>query len=204
VDISFLKQSALSIQQRPEMAELIGFETRNKYEIQGAQGQPVGYAAEQSTGIVGALMRQLMGHWREFEIHIFDVHRQLLLVAHHPFRFFFQRLEVRQKDGTPIGAIQQRFALLYKKFDVVDSRGRLLCQMEAPFWRIWTFPIFKMGREVASIKKKWSGLLKEAFTDADNFRVEFADPTLDERERALVMVAALFVDLVYFERKART
>jgi hypothetical protein len=55
---------------------------------------------------------------------------------------------------------------------------------------------------VATVEKKWSGLLTEAFTDKDNFAVKYDDPNLSNEERQLVLAAALFIDLQYFERKA--
>ena len=53
------------------------------------------------------------------------------------------------------------------------------------------------------MQKKWSGLLAEAVTDKDNFLVDFGNGPLGENERRLVLAAALFIDLQYFERKAR-
>jgi uncharacterized protein YxjI len=75
-------------------------------------------------------------------------------------------------------------------------------EVASPFWRIWTFPFVAGGREVARVSKKWAGLLSEAFLDKDNFAVELLDDTLGETERALVLAAAVFIDLQYFERKA--
>ena len=46
-------------------------------------------------------------------------------------------------------------------------------EVSSPFWRLWTFPFAARGAEVASVQKKWSGLLAEAFTDKDNFAVDF-------------------------------
>ena len=49
------------------------------------------------------------------------------------------------------------------------------------------------------ITKRWSGLLKEMFTDADNFGVDLArvpDPQL----RALAFAATVLIDVVHFER----
>lgn len=74
--------------------------------------------------------------------------------------------------------------------------------MEAPFWKLWTFPLFKRGRPAATIRKRWSGALTEVFTDADDFAVTFEDAELSAREKTLAVMAALFVDLIYFERKA--
>ena len=54
--------------------------------------------------------------------------------------------------------------------------------------------------EVGLIQKKWSGLGKELFTQADNFWIQFenvADPAL----RALLFSATVLIDVVHFERK---
>lgn len=197
---------ALIIRQRKELAELIGFETRNKYEINAPDGRVLGFAAEQQKGFLGAVMRQFLGHWRTFEILIFDAQRRPFLVARHPFRFIFQRLEILDADsGRPIGALQQRFSIIYKRFDVALPDGRVLMQVSSPFWRIWTFRFQGAdGRERAVITKKWSGALKEIFTDADNFALEFTDPSLGDDERKLLLAAAIFIDLKYFEQKAQT
>jgi hypothetical protein len=52
------------------------------------------------------------------------------------------------------------------------------------------------------VEKKWSGMLQEAFMDADRFRVAFESHELGADERALVLAAGIFIDLQYFERKA--
>ena len=71
-----------------------------------------------------------------------------------------------------------------------------------PILRPWTFQIRLPGLgddEVGLIQKKWSGLAKEMFTEADNFWVEMGgvnDPTL----RALLFAATVLIDVVHFER----
>ena len=194
---------ALKLRQRRELAELFGYESRNKYEICDPNGSPILYAAEQGSGFGAALMRQLLGHMRTFEIHVFDGARNAVMKAVHPFRWFFQRLEVAVADGRPVGALQQRWAFFYKSFDVEDAAGRVLMTVRSPIWKPWTFTFERAGREVASVKKRWGGLLREALTDADTFAIEYA-PELNPDERALVLAAGLFIDLQYFEAKAQT
>jgi uncharacterized protein YxjI len=194
----------LFVQQRFEMAEVFGFESRNKYAIAATDGTQVGFAAEQQKGFLGFFARQALGHWRTFEIHFFDMARQLVLRAVHPFRLLFQRLEVFDAGGTAVGAIQQRFAIFSKRFDVEDARGRVLLTVSSPFWRIWTFPFMRADRKVAVIEKKWSGVGIEIFTDKDNFRIGFDDPALSPAERQLILAGAIFVDLQYFEAKANS
>lgn len=193
----------LVIIQRHELAELFGYETRNKYSIEGPHGEQIGFAAEQQKGILGFLIRQFLGHWRRFEIHFFNSDRSLAYRAVHPFRWFFQRLELFDVSGSYVGALQQRFAFFSKKLDVEDAHGRVLMQVSSPLWRIWTFEFKKnISRVVARIEKKWSGALSEVFTDKDRFRVTFVSPELTEAERALLVAAGVFIDLQYFERKA--
>lgn len=195
------QSSELMIVQKRELAELFGIETRNKYSIE-VNGAPFAFAAEQGKGGLAFLARMFVGHWRSFEIHFFDNSRQLVLRVVHPFRLIFQRLEVSSAAGRVIGAIQQRFAVFSKRFDVTDGSGRLLLSVRSPLWRPWTFSFERDGRELARVEKKWSGMLQEAFTDSDRFRVAFESPELGLDERSLVLAAAIFIDLQYFERKA--
>jgi uncharacterized protein YxjI len=190
----------LHVVQRRELAELIGLETRNKYELRTTDGAVVGFAAEQGRGALASLARYFLGHWREFEILVFDAARRPVLRAFHPFRWFFQRLEVSDAAGRPLGAIQQRWGVFTARFDVEDASGRVVLAMSSGLFRPWTFPFFRDGAEVARVEKKWSGLLTEAFTDGDRFRVVFGSTRDDER--ALLLAAAIFTDLQYFEKKA--
>jgi uncharacterized protein YxjI len=194
--------ATIVLRQRKELAELAGFETRNKFEILDAEGHQLGFAAEQGKGLGAAAARMFMGHWRTFEVHVFDIGREVRLIAVHPWRFFFQRLEVQTADGRRLGALQQRFSILSKRFDIEGQHGRLLMTCSSPLWKPWTFPFVRDGREVACVKKRWSGLLKEAITDADTFGIEFADPALTEDDRQLLLAAGLFIDLQYFEKRA--
>ena len=196
------QSSSVYVKQKFELAEIFGFETRNRYQIQSEDGQQFGYCAEPKIGFLDAIMRQFLGHWRVFNLVGTDMHDQQVFRAHHPFRWFFQRLDVFGAGDRPVGSLQQRFAWFSKKFDFLDSRDRVVMTMTSPIWKIWTFPIKKDARDVSVIEKKWSGIGKELFTDADNFRVRFIDAKLTADERLLLLAGALFVDLLYFEQKA--
>ena len=72
-------------------------------------------------------------------------------------------------------------------------------RVRSPFFKFWKFEFERHGRIVATVSKKFSGILTELFTDKDNFRVEFQESTLTESERRVLMAASLFIDLQYFE-----
>jgi uncharacterized protein YxjI len=195
-------KTEIQIHQVRELAELFGFETRNKYRILDQNNALIGYAAEQGKGLWGLILRQFLGHWRSCSFHVFTPERALVLTAKQPFRFFFQRLELNTQQGEFLGAIQQRFSIFSKKFDVEDSQGQVVLSVSSPFFRFWTFKFMQGSQEVARIEKKWTGLLAEAFTDKDRFRVLYKDTQMSEIKRLLVLVSAIFVDLRYFEQKA--
>ena len=187
------------IRQIRDLAELVGYETRNRYSIHTKEGHLFAFAAEQKSGFSGFLLRQVIGHWRTFDIHLFDSRHALQVIAHHPFRFYFKRIDVRSADGKPIGSIERRFDLLRKRFSVLGPDGASLMEMESPLFSFWQFPVFRQGQEIARIQKKWGGAITELFLDADTFSVHFQNSDLSCNDRLLLLVATLFIDIQYFE-----
>jgi uncharacterized protein YxjI len=205
--MNLLNHDKIIVQQRRELVELLGFETRNKYEISDEHKNIIGFCAEQNKGILGFLFRQFLGHWRSFELHFFDHNRNFSFKSIHPFRFFFQEFSIVDADGRLLGRIYQRFGIFTKKFDVADAQGQVLMTMRSGFFSFWTFPVIDLhsGQQKAIIKKKWSGLFKEMFLDADNFLIEFfnqANTAPKEDHKKVILAASVFVDLQYFERKS--
>jgi len=196
------QQQLVKIKQRKEFLELLGIETRNKYDITDSNDQIIGFAAEQGKGFLGLLFRQALGHWRTFEVHFFNSQRQLEFIANHPFRWLFHRIDVYSSQNVLLGSLQQRFGILTKKFDVLDPHENVIAEMRSGLFQIWTFPIKRNGNDYALITKKWGGLLKEVFLDADNFALDYQDPTISESTKKILLAAAVFVDLEYFETKA--
>lgn len=57
------------------------------------------------------------------------------------------------------------------------------------------------GENVGNIAKQFSGMLKELFTDADNFSVTFPQD-LDVRVKATMLGAVFLIDFNYYETPA--
>lgn len=197
------KAQLLHVQQIFELWEVLAFETRNKYRIYNEDMEPVAYAAEVQGGFLGSFFRVMLGHWRTFEIHLFDNDHKRLFRARFPFRWFFKTLYLQDHMGKNLGHLQQRFSLLYKKFDLYDSNGRYIANIQSPFFKIWTLNVESRGRQIACIKKKWSGGLSEIFTDRDNFVIEFDVDTMPVEHRALLIATTLMFDITYFENNRR-
>ena len=113
--MDFQQKDGFKIRQRVEVGELLGYESRNKYEITMLNGGNFGFAAEEGGGLSSILLRQILGHWRRFGIQFYNHERQSVFHASHPFRWFFHRLEVKEPSGKLIGLLQKRFSIFTKK-----------------------------------------------------------------------------------------
>ena len=189
----------LVVQQRKEWGEILtGFETRNSYVVMDTQGNELYAAAEESS----VLARLFLKSMRPFEIDIVGLDGQPAMRVRRPFRFYFHEVQVFDADGTLLGTVRRRFSILRRLYSVLNATGRPFSELFGPILHPWTFQIRREGQEYGKITKKWSGLGKEMFTDADNFGVQFpAD--WEPRLKAIFLGAVFLIDFVHFEDKGR-
>jgi uncharacterized protein YxjI len=197
---SFAGLQLLTVRQRKSWTEiLLSLEMRNQYDVYDQGQRPVLHVREEGAGFLSFLKRVFLGPARPFTASVTDPGgAEVLLRLHRPFRFFFHRLEVRRADGSPAGGIQKRWSWLRRIYDLEDARGQVVAELFGPILRPWTFEIRVRGQARGAIRKRWSGLAKEVFTDADSFGVELAN--LDPDLKILAFAATVLVDVVHFER----
>jgi uncharacterized protein YxjI len=166
-------------------------------------GQPAGQAAEVNGGLI-KIVRLLIA-------------KQLLP----------NRLEARESEGAPLSLVLEKgFSLLRSRIRVSDGNGRFLGTLVSKIlswgggfhlldaqdqkvaelsgdWKGWNFKMTGAdGREWGTITKKWAGVGREFFTSADNYAVvPDASAAGDSDRKALLLAAALAVDVVYKEKK---
>ncbi len=188
------------IKQIKEPLEIFsGFETKNKYEINLGDLNSRLFAAETGKGWI---KRNFLGSLRPFEITIKDNQNQELAKIKRPFRFYFHEAHISTVGENKLGSFKRLFSLFYKTYDVYDGNGNIIWTIKGPIWRPWTFRVYKGNSICANILKEWSGMLKEAFSDADNFRIELNEEF--EISKILLLISAvLFVDFIHFEKKKK-
>jgi uncharacterized protein YxjI len=199
--VRFTPYQRLTVRQRKRWLEiLLSFEMKNSYDVYDDQQMPVLRVREEGSGFLSLIKRLFLGPLRPFSATVLDLGTQAsVLLLRRPFRFFFHRLEVARGDGSSLGAIQRRWAWFRRNYDIEDASGHVAATIVGPFLRPWTFQVMVDGREVGTIRKRWSGFLKEMFTDADNFGVDLVavdDPEL----KARALAATVLIDVVHFER----
>lgn len=182
------------VKQKVEPIEIFtGFETKNRYRIISETGQELLFAYEESNFFA----KQFLGMIRPLKMHFIDNSKNEMFSFERKLFFIRARQEVRNNSG-PIGSINQKKWFLSASFEVlVNNQVKYTIEMKFP--HIWTYNIMQNGQQVGQIKKKWSGIGKEMFTDADNFLVDFG--TIDSKDRSLLLAGALVVDVRNFERK---
>lgn len=191
----------LFVRQHVEHIEaMIGFEMENQYVVMTPEGYEALYAYEES----GAVSRQFMGSHRPLDIHVVDNLGDLVLTANRPFFWFRSELHVLDSQGRPFGSLYRQFGFLKRKFALVDAHDRQVAQITSGMFRPNTFIVEDSGgAELGRITKEWGGIMREAFSDADTFRVSFSRRAPDNDFRLLVLASAFAIDLDFFEGRGR-
>ncbi|CAG8039467.1 unnamed protein product [Penicillium nalgiovense] len=101
--ISILANSGIVVQRELEMMNvMIGFEQANKYVIMDAQGNHIGYMAEQDKGLANTMARQWLHTHRSFVTHVFDRQENEVLRFNRPFSWINSQIHVYDPlDQTP-------------------------------------------------------------------------------------------------------
>ena len=188
----------LAVSQKKEWGEILtGFEGSNKYMVSDERGTELFYAVEEQGSL---LARLFLKAYRPFAIRVLNRSGETLLRIERPFRFYFHTAQIFDGSGTLIGTLERHFSVLRRLYSVLSTSGNKLFDLFGPLLHPWTFEIVEGGRQRGMIQKKWTGLAKEAFTDADNFGVTFPSDWPVER-KTLALGAVFLIDFVHFENK---
>jgi uncharacterized protein YxjI len=116
------------------------------------------------------------------------------LVAHKPW--FRMTVEVSGPDRSRVGSITKRIRMGKARFTLTDATGQVVGEVRARNWRAKDFEIADRNEQViAQVTKKWRGIARETFTDADTYVVN-VHAHAAEPLRTLAIAACLAIDLV--------
>lgn len=188
------------IKQHKEWLEIFtGFETKNKYIITDEHNNSLGYIIEEGKGFIHFIKRIFLKSHRPLKINITNPSGEKILFIGRPFFWFFSDLFI-EFNGIKYGSLHRRFAILSKRYDLYDSDGNIFAKIKSPIWRLWQFPIYNtLENKIAVISKKWQGLLKEAFTDADAFLIQIDDQSLTLEQKVVIFCSGISIDFDFFE-----
>ncbi|XP_068444307.1 phospholipid scramblase 2-like [Clinocottus analis] len=198
------------IHQKVELLEaFIGFETNNQYEIKNSLGQKIYKAKEKND----CCTRNCCGSLRSFDMKIKDTMDREVIRLIRPLRCVscwfpccLQEMEVQSPPGTTIGYVKQDWHPCLPNFSIQGANKETLLKLEGPCFACnccgdvnFELKAKDGDQPIGRISKQWSGLLKEVFTDTDNFGIQFP-LDLDVKMKAVLMGACFLIDFMFFEK----
>lgn len=209
-----LNVDQLLVKQEVELLEIVlRVETENSYQIWDNAGHQLFYAKEDSD----CLTRNCCGPIRPFDMVITDSHGKEVIHLYRPlacqcccFPCCLQMIEVHSPRGNIIGRVQQEWSCMVPQFKVLDAHNNVVLRMKGPCctsacYGNVEFQVLSACKavEVGKISKQWSGVVQEAFTDADNFGISFP-MDLDIKMKAVMIGACMLIDFMFFESRPQT
>lgn len=166
-------------------------ETNNQYMIVDEDDEPLYRAAEEA----GMIARNLLGSRRGTHLHIHDLDGERHCTIERPF--YLVKSDATVYNDTPLCHIRHDAWFATKQFSIQDNHvTRLRAVSNLP--HKWTYELLRDGYKVGEVRKRWSGVGKELFTDADTFHIDYGDVT-DNTLRQCILALAFVIDLRYFE-----
>jgi hypothetical protein len=198
--------SKLIVKQKKHLGEVfIDWEFANEYEIYDEKKKKLGRITEQKKSLAHAFFIRRMGNCRNYDITFCDNFENQLMIMSRPFTLFgLSKVTVIDASGKCIGTIKRQFPpLIKRRYMIFDSAGLPAAEIIGSIIHIWTFKIFdNQNQECAGIYKKWSGIGKELFTDADNFLIDMQNLPQKEELRKLILASSIIIDFDFFERSS--
>ncbi len=183
-------EPVLVVNQKAKFVELT-----NEYAVFDANGNQLGSVVQVGQSAARKVLRFVsnVDQFLKHRLEVRDANGAAVLSLTRPAKVFKSTVIVTRPDGSEVGRIVQdnvfgkiHFALMAGEYKYGS--------INAENWRAWNFNIRDHAdTEVARITKTFGGLLKAAFTTADNYVVQIHRP-LEEPLRSLVIAAALTVD----------
>jgi len=183
-------EPVLVVNQRVKLIELT-----NQYSIFDQSGNQIAHVTQVGQSLLKKALR-LVSSLDQFLTHTLEVADnagaiQLRIVR--PRKIFRSTIIVSDGHGAEIGRIVQN-KMIGKISFALSANGQQVGAIKAENWRAWNFAIEDAtGTEVARITKTFEGLLKTAFTTADNYVVQIHKP-LQAPLLQLVIASAVSVD----------
>lgn len=184
-------QMVVVINQRTKIIEV-----NTEFAIYNTEGLQIGAVRQVGQSALKKLFR-FVGSLDQYFTHKFQVvdHQgAVIMTLTRPAKFLKSSVIVGDAVGNEVGRLVQQNVFGKIRFGL-ESNGQEVGTLRAENWRAWNFTIADASENpVARITKTFEGLLKTAFTTADNYVLEINTP-LQDPLRTLTFAAALAIDV---------
>lgn len=211
--------------------EFTGFEQANKYQLflknaaqttmtdEDIKHLPRAFTAVEESG---CFERQCLGGKRGFHMDILDMNKQPVLKMERECQCtcLFQcccvinpeKIRICTPEGALYGTVTQKVIVgsLDWAFDVQDGLGNNIYEIRASCCQLppncicerWEATIFNTaGQAVGNIANVWPGCTFKLLSKADNFEINFTDPTMPYNHKAILLGVIFLIDFMFFEKQ---
>jgi len=187
-----LDRSVLVFTQKAKLIELT-----NEYRILDDQGNEVGLIRQEGQSKARKLLRLVtdVDQFLTHKLSVYDRTGGKVVQLTRPAKILKSTVHISDGQGREVGKIVQQNVVGKKRFALQSAAGEDLGSINAENLWSWDFAIQdRSGQEVGRITKKWSGLLREGFTTADNYILNVTGMVSPDL-RLIMLASAAGVDL---------
>jgi uncharacterized protein YxjI len=164
-------------------------------------GAPIGIAREEPPGIVKYLRLAVNNKWLPTVVNVYEREGgEPVLSIHRGVALFRPKVHVTA-GGQALGYFRAKAISIGPSFRMFDTQDREVGSVKGD-WKGWNFQLLgPNGEELGRVTKKWAGLAKELFTNADTYVISLGAMAAGRRDVAqLLLAAGLAIDTVFKEK----
>jgi uncharacterized protein YxjI len=187
-----LTRNILVINQKAKLIELSG-----EFRILDEEGNQIGVIREEGQSKAKKLLRMVsnIDSVMTHRLSVFDSTGAKVVQFVRPRAILKSTVEVSDGSGRLIGRMKQKNLLGKRRFGLEDANGNDIGSINSENWRAWNFSIQDASEhEVGRITKSWAGVLKEAFTTADNYVLQITGQVSPDL-RLMILASAAGIDI---------
>ncbi len=170
----------------------------NTYKVYDAEGNEIGAIKENLPGSRALLSLFVSKKNLPFTLEVYNAQEKIVATLERGFTFFMSSVQILDESKSQIGTIKQKFGLK-PKFILEDMNKNQIATIQGD-WTAWNFTITDAsGKEIGNISKKFNGLAKEFFTDADKYAVNIDPSVTDPIQRMAIASTASAIDMILKE-----
>lgn len=174
----------------------------NTYDLLDPEtGQPIGIAREEPPGAVKYLRLLMNNKWLPTVVNVYEREDQPpVLSIRRGVALFRPKVHVTAQ-GHELGYFRAKVMSIGPSFRIFDMQDNEIGAVKGD-WKGWNFQLLgPNGEELGRVTKKWAGLGKELFTNADTYVISIGDVHHGRRDVAqLLLAAGLAIDTVFKEK----
>jgi uncharacterized protein YxjI len=184
------------------------YQTRLQYTLCSNPSQALlATFTERKKGFLNTVARQLTQLHRSFHIDVYNSQGELVITFQRKFTKINSTVNI-VIDGIVVGKSVERWHPIKRKYDLYVLNTKtgefdLFGKIKSAYLS-YKFPIYDAIQDkelVASINRKWDGVINEFYTDSGVYDLQFGNLGLNER--AVVLGCTVSLDLDYFSRNTR-